>query len=145
MNAPMIARPGTDAFHRERSRCIDAFAACEEAVATLFFQTGAKAGADVLAQKISSLAKIPASPGYAKARREKVIVQLSALADLLPVRADIVHGRLRLAQIDGEIFACFVNAKDLGGDYLKARLLPFENLRTLTRTVTKIAEDLRAA
>ena len=43
--------PGIDAFHRERSKCIDAFAETEEAVMALLRLTGIKLGTEPFKQK----------------------------------------------------------------------------------------------
>lgn len=86
----------------------------------------AKVAPGQFAQKIASLAKTTAGPHYAKARKAKVDELLTMLSELLPVRADIVHGRLKLAQINDDVLACLVNARELSGSYPVARLLTFE-------------------
>lgn len=147
MNAPLIDKPSTgiDAFHRQRSRCIDAFATIEANVIKRLKCNGAKCGEEPFAQKITTLAATPASPGYAAAAKKKVDLALATLLDLLSVRADIVHSPLNLVSVDSVAHARFVNAAVACTQYPLCRLFSFDQLRELTRRIEELAKELETA
>lgn len=137
------SQPGLDAFHRERSRCLDAFAATEEAVVHLLELAETKFGGEPFGKKIEHLKSAKPSPAYSKERKARVNALLADMADLLEVRNDLVHARLQPAVI-GEIQkACFVNARQCATGVQTARLFSLESLRTITRQATRLAEELR--
>ena len=141
---PVVTGPGIDSFHRERSKCVDSFALAEAAVVALLNRSDSKCNTEPFKQKIGMLRKIPAGPKYSKANKQEVDILASELEDLLAVRADIVHGPMQFAQIDGIGYACFVNAKDAGEAAPHARLLGYETLRATGRRVHEIAVKLSA-
>jgi hypothetical protein len=143
----MIDKPaaGMDAFHRQRSRCIDAFAAVEAQVIKRLKDHGTKCGGEPLAQKIVTLAGTPASPFYPASAKKKTDAVLSSLLELLPVRADIVHAPMVLVVIDGVAHARLINAVAACSPYPSCRLLSFDQFRELTRRLEEIAEQFETA
>ena len=144
MNAMTHPQPMLGAFHRERSNFIDAFADCEIEVCALLRSLAVPIGNEPFSQRLLKLGKCQPASGYAKERKARVDAALAQLSEVLPVRADVVHARMKLVTIEGVNFACFVNAREQAAACPAARLVSFENFRAITRRVAKIAEDLRA-
>ena len=141
----MKPTPGTDAFHRERSRCIDAFAEIEEAVAAHLMASQIRFGAECLGLRIALLQKAKVSVAYPKARLATIHGLLESIFELIDQRNDIVHAKLVMAAIGDDQKACFINAKQATCGSQIARLYTFESMRALTQTARKLAEELRQA
>ena len=82
-------------------------------VNALLDQTASKRGSEPLKQRITILRKAKASPSYSNARKQQVDADLGELESRLPLRADIVHGCLQLAEFENENRACFANARQI--------------------------------
>lgn len=132
-----------DQLHIERSLCIDAFAATEQAIAALLLRVGLQAGADMAGQKIERLRAAKAGPQFSKAKRAEVHALLDELERLLPVRNDLVHAPIRLARIDGETFATFLNPRDMDCCGNVARLMTSAQLTRLRSDLDRILVGLR--
>lgn len=139
------SKPGPDAFHRERSKCLDAFVACEEAVVALLQVSATKSGGEPLGSKIEALKKAKPAPPYPAARKQVVNGLLGQFDDLLELRNDLVHSRLQIATIGDDQKACFINARQSPTGALSARLFSLESLRTVTRKATGLAAQLKQA
>ena len=133
-----------DVFHRERSRCVDAFATVELVVNYLLAISGTKCGGEPLGQRIVNLREAKPSSGYSKARKKTVDEALKLLDAWLPLRADLVHGRLQLAELDGEVHACFANARQAALPGKQLRMFELADLRMATQRVTAIATKLQS-
>jgi hypothetical protein len=83
MSNAAAPKPGLDAFHRERSKCLDAFAACEEAITKLLKLNGIKSGSEPFGQRVEKLRKTKASPTYTKTRKQRVDSLLAELEGLM--------------------------------------------------------------
>ena len=142
MAAASPLRPGIDAFHRERSRCVDAFALAERAVNNLLDLTASKRGGEPLKQRITNLRKAKTSPRYSAASKKSVEVALNELEARLPLRADIVHGCLQLAEFENENRACFANARQDSGPGTQMQVFSLADFREVTRQVSEIAAEL---
>ncbi|WP_374413063.1 hypothetical protein [Novosphingobium colocasiae] len=147
MNAPTPIKPstGTDAFHRQRSRCIDAFATAEAAVVRLLYQFGEIGGTKPIAVKCAALGLVKASPTYTKQRKLAIDKLLTALEEFLPTRADMAHSRMQIIDLDGVKHARFVNSAATVLPFPPCRLLSFDQMRELTRRVEDIAGQLETA
>lgn len=145
VNAPHFPRPDLDAFHRERSKCIDAFAAIEEVVVTLLDQSDIKFGAESLGHKLDLLRKIKASPQRSKERVAQLHALLKRCEAINELRNDIVHSKLQMALIGEDQRACFTNLRDCQSGSQTARLFTLEGLRALSMEMLKLAEDLGQA
>ena len=145
MNAPHVPRPGLDAFHRERSKCIDAFAALEEAAIRILAQEDAKIGEEPFGQRLKVLGKVTASPRRSKDRVAKLQVLLIRCAELNELRNDLVHSRLQVAVIGDDNRACFTNLRECQSGSQTARLFTLEGLRALSADMLKLAEELAQA
>ncbi len=144
MNAPCTPRPGLDAFHKDRSKCIDAFSAVEEALLAAILATGGKASAASFGQKLAQLRKAKATPAMSAERLTKLQGLLDDCLAIGEVRNDIVHSVLKLAVIGDDQRACFVNLRSCNSGSQIARLFTLEGLRSLTSEMNDLAQKIRA-
>ena len=142
MNAPFTPKPGIDAFHRERSRCIDAFSRLEAAIVALLDLANHTCGTESFGQKLALLRKARPTPKLSKARLSAVQKLLNQCEKHAEVRNDIVHSTLQLGIIGETHRACFINMRYCQSGSQTARLFTLEGLRTLTAEMDKIAESL---
>lgn len=145
MTACQHPKPGIDAFHKQRSKCLDAFVDCEEAVTALLVASGTKFGGEPFGSKLEALRKAKASATYAKKRKQTVNGLLEQFEELLELRNDLVHSKLQLATLGDNQRACFINAKQTSTGAQTARLFSLDSLRDLTRKAAGLANDLRQA
>ena len=111
----------------------------ERAVNALLDQTASKRGSEPLKQRITILRKAKASPSYSNARKQQVDADLGELESRLPLRADIVHGCLQLAEFENENRACFANARQDSSPCTQVRTFSLDDFREVTRQVHEIA------
>lgn len=136
-------RPGIDAFHRERSRCVDAFADLEEAVIALLLAHDIKFGGESFGMKLGKLTKLKPSPRLSKTCAARLVDVVNKCAALTALRNDIVHSRLKLATIGEDQKACFINLDQCGAHAQSARLLSLEGLRAVTLESARLAQEAR--
>lgn len=137
-------QPGADAFHRERSKCLDAFAALEESVILALAKSGGKSGGEPFGKKIEALKKSKPSPTFTKVAHGAVTKLVADIEPILDLRNDLVHARLQIAKIGEDQRACFINARQCESGTQMARLFSLDSLREVTRKASQIAEKLRA-
>lgn len=135
--------PGPDAFHRERSKCIDAFASLEEAIVLLLDAMKIEFGAESFGQKIGLMQNAKAGPQFSQSRMQSVHNVLQRCKNLGELRNDIVHSRLQIASFDTETRACFTNTRQCLSGSQSARLFTLAGLRSVTTEATQLAEELR--
>lgn len=145
MTACQPPKPGPDAFHKQRSKCLDAFVSCEEAVITLLQASNTKFGGEPFGSKVDALRKAKKSPGYSGERKQAVNRLLDQFEELLEQRNDLVHSRLQIATIGDVQKACFINAKHASTGAQTALLFSLESLRDLTSKASDLASELRRA
>ena len=137
-------KPGLDAFHRERSKCIDAFAALEEAIISILVSLKLKSGTETFGQKLDMLAKAKAHPQFSKARMQALQLLLPRCKSLGELRNDIVHSRLQIAELGDETRACFTNTRHCLSGSQTARLFTLDGIRSVRSEATELASALRA-
>ena len=140
----MSALPSHEQFHQARSACIDGFAGIEHAIIELLAQTGTTCRAEQLGQKIDLLRKAKASPQYSRIKRSEVLRLLDDIQPLVPIRNDLVHAPLQIAEIDGMLVAIFVNPHNGSLVGKIARLLTQKQLSQLALRLEKLVDDLGA-
>jgi len=145
VNAPHFPRPGLDAFHRERSKCIDAFAAIEEAAIRILEHEGIKFGEESFGHKLKLMGKIEASPKRSKDRLARMQTLVNRCASINELRNDIVHSKLQLATIGEDQRACFTNLRECQSWSQTARLFTLEGLRALSAEMLALADELAKA
>ncbi len=106
--------------------------------------TTSKRGNEPLKQRILILRKAKLSAGYSKAQKLRVDAALEDLETRMPLRADIVHGCLQLAQFENENRACFANARQDSILGTQMRVFSLTDFREVTRQVSEIATRLTA-
>jgi hypothetical protein len=134
--------PGIDAYHRERSKCLDAFVACEEAVISLLVKAEIKFGGEPFGKKVEKLRKAKSGKHYSDEQKGRIDEILARFDDLFIIRNDLVHARLRLESIGGVEKACFINARECANGTQTARLFSLESLRAVTRQASELADHL---
>lgn len=134
--------PGIDVFHKERSKCIDAFVSVEVAVIQLLDLTSTKFGSEPFGRKVKALKEAKPTPQYSKERKAKVDLLLVEAIDLFEVRNDLVHARLQLAIIGTDQRACLTNARHCLAGSQTARLFTLDGLRAVARQANALAEAL---
>lgn len=144
MNAPINPRPGIDAFHRTRSKCIDAFSEVEQALIAIIERSGRKTGSESFGQKLQQLRKAKACPALSKEQIEKLKNLIDGCAAMNDLRNDIVHSTLQLAVIGNDQRACFINSRHCTSGSQTARLFSLEGLRGLTAEMMDLAKKLRS-
>jgi hypothetical protein len=144
MNTNGPTRPGIDAFHRERSKCVDAFSELESAVIRVLMAANIGCGGESFGQKLSKLIKAKASSQLSKASLAKLPDLLQRCESICTQRNDIVHSRMQLAILGDEHRACFVNTQECENTGQTARLFSLAGLRDLSVEMGQLAEEIRA-
>lgn len=137
-------QPGLDAFHRERSKCIDAFAALEEQIIRIQVLLDMPVNGASFGEKVEALKGVKASPRFAKARVAKLKDLLIRCQEAAELRNDIVHSRLQLAVIADEQRACFANTRHCQAASQVARLFTLEGLRAARTEATSLTDAFTA-
>jgi hypothetical protein len=104
-------------------------------------RNGEKCSCEPFGVKAGALLKVKASSVYPAATKKKVDEALTIVLELLPVRADIVHARMKLVVAEGVNYAQFANAAMAMIPYAPCRLLTLDHLRDLTRRVEELAGE----
>lgn len=130
-------------LHVARSKFIDAFASIEHAITNLLSQNGVKIGQEMLGQKIELLRNAKPSSRYSKTRRAEIHEQLKELVPYLGIRADIVHGKLNMVELDGHICAFFINSRNINDLSQTCRVIRSDEFESLARQLDRIAAKLR--
>ena len=139
-NSP--TRPGIDAFHKERSKCVDAFADLELAVRKILEREGVKTGLEPFGQKLGKLAKLIPSPRLSKSKVAALQILTERCQRFSDARNDIVHSRLQIAVIDDVHKACFINPAKLSDCGEGAKLFTLQAIRYLSSEISGLADDL---
>lgn len=135
-------KPGIDAFHRERSKCVDAFADLEAAVIAMLVFHKVKTGSEPFSQKLVKIAKIPPCPQLSKSQVSRLGEIVKRCQTFSEVRNDIVHSRLKLAVIDNDHRACFINHGQASGCIQNARLFNLQSLRDLSSHLASLTAEI---
>lgn len=143
MMIPPNKRPTPDTFHRERSKCVDAFADVEQAVILILRICGAKVGGEPFGAKIQKLRDVAPSPKISRAAVAKMPEVIERCAEIANLRNDIVHSKLKIAILDDEHKACFVNLREDDKSSQTARIMSLAGLREVAGQMTALANDLR--
>ena len=138
--------PSKDSLHIARSCLLDSFAQVEESVICLQAKFGHKPSAATLGQRLEALRKVKASAQLSKATITQLQTHVLRLATLNALRADVVHARMFVVPVAGEMRACFMNSRECSEEFPSARLLTLDQfskvskeLRELAAALTKVA------
>lgn len=135
-------------FYRLRSEMLDCFADIEAAVLSYLLDNRTKAVCETapLGQKIEAAKKVPAGPHRSKELKSKADDELAKIADLLIVRANLVHSRMEIAITNqNRLLAIFQNAKNRMSDDCTATVLSLPQLEKLVSSLETTSRSLRKA
>jgi hypothetical protein len=144
MHSPFPADQEAQSLHVARSRFLDAYGSVEAAICKRLKAHGIEPGHRSVGQKIEALRDIKASPQYSKSERQRIHQVLDRLERTNEIRCDVVHAALKVIDIEGELSACFINSRHLGGPTTIARHIDRQQFETLIRDITTIAAELSA-
>lgn len=136
------AQPALD-FALLRSDLLDAFSDLESEVSMILRSAGIAPSNEPFGNRLQKLKEADKIPRIARANRPARDQIVDSLAELLPIRADIVHSRMRLARLDDEPVALFINAQEAGTDYAPARVLTLTQMRQLVTLVNRLGKRIR--
>lgn len=134
-------RPETQ-LKAARSELLDAFADLEAAICVFIKDAKLAPKAQHLGARIEAFKAIDGIPRIAKANYSTRDKLASEVAALLPVRADIVHSRMRPCLVDGAPAAKFINSMQELEDFPLCRILTVDELRTMASKVLRIVTQL---
>ena len=135
-------------FYRLRSEMLDCFADVEAAILNYIAENGAKPICETapLGHKIEAAKKIPAGPHRSKELKKKTDAELFRIAELLTIRADLVHSRMEIAiTTSNSIVAIFRNAKNSASDDRAASVFTLPQFRELVTALQTASSSLQQA
>lgn len=135
-------------FYRLRSDMLDYFADIEAAILAYLLENCEKAVCETspLRHKIEAARKIPAGPQRSKDLRNKADTELAKIAELLNVRADLVHSRMEIAiTTKNDIVAIFQNAKNSASDDRNASIFTLRQLQQFVVSLQAASRSLQQA
>ncbi len=135
--------PSKEDLQIARSCLLDCFADVEASVICMQAKFGHKSSTAALGQRLDALRKVKAGPQLAKA----TVLQLSAFIERLSVlnglRADVVHARMYVAPIAGEMRACFINSLECDAEFPSARLMTLDQFTKLNKELRELATAMK--
>ena len=137
--------PKLDAFHRARSKIIDAFIVFESALVQRLDQGKISKQGNSLGLKLKCVSKLAAGSGLT----DEAIGRIKEVADrclpLVAVRNDLVHSQLQLVFLDGIQCVCLINANQPRTGNDTARIVSLPYLQHLAKLMLVEADKLRQA
>ena len=121
-----------------RSDFLDACANLEAAVCRILRSCGDARSTEPFGHRVQAFRKAEKTNLIAKANFGQRDQIADAIAELLPVRADIVHSAMKISLLDGQTTALFTNARTASDDYPVVRLLKAQDFRELIRRVANL-------
>jgi hypothetical protein len=119
-----------------RSELLDAFSDLEARISGLLKVGKADVKCQHLGAKVELFRKLQ---GISHPKRDQLA---GTTADLLPLRADIVHSRMQIRTIDGTATGIFVNSQNQNEVHPLCRLLTAEDLRQFIRKLAQLTDEL---
>ena len=137
-------KPPSSKTQLQTARCclIDSYADVESAMISLQQRLELPSDKTTLGQRIDALGKIKASPAIPKALISRLRTYHARLALLNELRCDVVHSRMGVAPIAGEMCAYFINSREAGAEFVSARLLTLDQMIALASELRRLAQSL---
>jgi hypothetical protein len=135
-------------FYKLRSDLLDIFADIERILLTYISKTKEKNFCTTapLGQKIEAAKRVPADSLRSNKLKAKADEELSKLAELLPLRADIVHSRMELAvTTSSQFLAIFRNIKDATVNHPEALVFDYIDFEKFVHGVRDLETSLSEA
>lgn len=139
-----IKTPSKENLQVARSCLLDSFADVEASIIRLQTKLDIKVGNATLGQRLDALRKIKANPQLSKAKLTILGDLVTRLTELNRLRGDVVHARMWVAPLGGEVRACFVNSLEAAEEFPSARLLTLAQCDSVGRELREIAQRLTA-
>ena len=131
-----------DSLHIARSCLLDSFAEIEESIICLQAKFGHKPSTATLGQRLEALRKVQASSQLSKVTVTRLQTLLERLATLNALRTDVVHAKMFVAPVAGEMRACFVNSLECSKEFPSARLLTLDQFGKVSKELSELAATL---
>ena len=126
-----------------RNDILDAFADLETRIAFILKRAkNLPPKGQCLGQRLEIFRTVKANSEIAAANLARRDTLVNSIAELLPVRADIVHSRMKIHLIDGSPVGIFVNSHDANEKFPQNRLLTLAEMRCLVNSVQELTESL---
>lgn len=129
-------------LHIARSEFLDAFAELELVVLKILKSSGATAKGEPFSQKVKSFRSVNKTSLIAKANFPQRDILADDICTLLRIRADIVHSRMTICEINGVLAASFINVNEAGTPYPATRILDQSQLKQLTAEATRLVRRI---
>lgn len=125
-------------FSLARSDFLDSFADLEAAIWVKLEKSGMSPIArEPFGNRLKAFRELPSGSQIAKCRINQRNQLADAVAKILPIRADLVHGRMRIAILDGEAVAMFTNATLAGDEDAPVRILTLARMRSISERLQR--------
>ena len=125
-----------------RSEILDAFADLESLICSFLKDARLSSKASHFGARVEAFKMIEGITRIAKANYSKRDRLAEDIAGLLPIRADIVHSRMRICVIDGFPAAIFVNSQNKSEAFPPRRILTADELGTMCSKILHIVAEL---
>ena len=135
-------------FYRLRSELLDCFADIETAILFYVTENCEKPICETapLGHKIEAALKIKAGPKRSKSLKATADLELKKIAQLLSLRADLVHSRMELAiTTKNNIVAIFQNVKNAKSIDRQALVFDLPQLREFVASINRSSISLSEA
>lgn len=126
-------------FVLARNDFLDCFAELEAVIGRILKSCGQSVSNEPFGNRLKAFRLAEKTTLIAKANLAHRDHIADAIAELLPIRADVVHSTMRLATFDSRTVALFVNAQQAYSQCPQARIIDLSQLRALAREM----RDLR--
>ena len=128
-------------LHMARSKIIDGYNAADLSVRQRLqhFHVAEKA---MLAENLLALEKVAVGPQYSKAAKKRVEALVAELRAFQSLRCDVVHGRMSVATVDGELCAMFSNVQKHTKIGRACLILTLPEMQNSARDMESIAHKL---
>lgn len=125
-----------------RSAFLDAFSDLETEVITILKSAGISSSNEPFGNRVQKLREADKTPRIAKANlgvRDQIT---DGITELLPIRADIVHSRMRIGILDGQPVALFINSKEASNSDALTRILTLKRMQGLVALVERLVKRI---
>ena len=139
INNTSSKQPTKEQFQVARCAFLDGFADVEQAIIALHSCLGLTDGNLALSQRLEALRKLKPGPTFSKAKSAILAAATERLAWLNALRADVVHARMSVAPVAGQMRACFINSRQCTAEIPSARLITLDQFHNLGKELTCIA------
>jgi len=141
-HSKIIEQAGIDRYDMALARndLLDAFADLEMTISRILRSCGIAPSNEPFGNRMKAFRSAEKTNLIAKANLGQRDQIADEIAMLLPIRADIVHSRLRASRVEGHVVCYFINSQEASSDYPSGRLLSIAQIQSLIERVIKLTE-----